>query len=126
MYPGLPPVVACRVASNEPASSSRADKTEREDGCQDGQGCSQAECDEDGDDTTSTQTEGDRRNAPGLQRQALDPDVGSAGASSMLTVQYRMNSSIMQWSSDEMYKVRDWMEETTCWWARDKSYVSLS
>lgn len=27
-------------------------------------------------------------------------------ASSMLTVQYRMNAAIMQWASDELYQVR--------------------
>ena len=32
-------------------------------------------------------------------------DMYSVSISEMLTVQYRMNVDIMQWSSDELYKV---------------------
>ncbi|MEW5310653.1 MAG: hypothetical protein WDW38_002430 [Sanguina aurantia] len=77
MYPGPPPTVSCRgPTTDQPATDS--------------QRTSQAEELQEHEQATES---GDGLGA-----------AAATGVSSMLTVQYRMHSSIMQWSSDEMYK----------------------
>lgn len=110
MYPGLPPTVCCRPPLDQPATtdSQRKAQTELQEAGQatDGSHSDPPYAAEDGEGSSQPQHH-ESHAACGAQRQGLDPEAGAGtGVSSMLTVQYRMHSSIMQWSSDEMYKVR--------------------
>lgn len=123
MYPGPPPTVSCRgPTTDQPATdsqrTSQAEELQEHEqatgGSHHSDPGSDGAADEEG---SSPPQHHESCAAPVSQSQGVDLGAAAAtGVSSMLTVQYRMHSSIMQWSSDEMYKVCGCkgMASTTC------------